>query len=245
MEKIISLSHLGLLKVSGTGALALLQGQVTCDVKEISPTHSSLGALCNPQGRIISLFRLFIFEDAYYLQMLREMVPITFNILKKYAVFFKVELMDASDMLLQWGWIGKNNHNYSKDTVVIPISESRYAVIGKQQFTPNTTLQTWFQLDMEEHLPTIYPDTSEKFLPHELNLPQLNAISFTKGCYTGQEIIARMQYRGKLKKQLTKIRLHMNTEPKRGEECQAGCIVDYATIDSHTYDILCLQDIRI
>src|SRR5690606_29050247 len=58
----------------------------------------------------------------------------------------------------------------------------------------------WHSLDICSLIPTLYPETSELYLPHELNLPELNAVHFNKGCYTGQEVIARMHYRGKLKR---------------------------------------------
>jgi folate-binding Fe-S cluster repair protein YgfZ len=97
MNTIINLRHLGHLCISGPDAKKFLQGQLTCNLDEITPTNSTLGAHCNPQGRVISLFRLFIFLDNYYLQMPREMIPIAQKALQKYAVFFKVKLSDASD----------------------------------------------------------------------------------------------------------------------------------------------------
>lgn len=157
----------GLLKVSGSDAKKLLQGQLTCDVNNVASTQPQLGAHCNPQGRIISLFYLFNYQDNYYLQMPRDMIDIALKALKKYAPFFKVELTDASD-------------------------ESN--IIG--------SLGSHLPTFLENGVAMIYPETSGVFLPHEINLPQLNGVSFNKGCYTGQEIIARMHYRGKLKNQL-------------------------------------------
>ncbi len=187
----MNVSQLGLLKVSGSKAKELLQGQLTCDLNEVTPTQPRLGAHCNPQGRIISLFRIFLHNDEYYLQMPREMVAIALKALKKYAVFFKVELSDASDES-----IGLLEH--------LPLSQG-YAMI--------------------------YPETTEMFLPHELNLHQLNGISFTKGCYTGQEIIARMQYRGKLKTQLHLATCEYNSIVRGmdifDEKGVAGKVVDY------------------
>lgn len=201
----------GLLKVSGSDAKKLLQGQLTCDVNDITPTQSRLGAHCNPQGRIISLFYLFNYQDDYYLQMPRDMIAIALKALKKYAIFFKVELTDASD-------------------------ES--SIIG----------------NLDSHLPTflengvamIYPETSGVFLPHEINLPQLNGISFNKGCYTGQEIIARMQYRAKLKNQL-----HLATcedvTLTRGKDIYdekgiAGKIVDYVNVKNNESTLLIITN---
>jgi folate-binding Fe-S cluster repair protein YgfZ len=89
----------GTLKISGPDAKTLLQGQLTYDVEKITPTHSSLSAFCNPQGRVISLFTLSIIENDYYLTMPADLIPITINKLQKYAIFYKVTLTDITDTL--------------------------------------------------------------------------------------------------------------------------------------------------
>jgi hypothetical protein len=124
------------------------------------------------------------------------MIAIALKALKKYAIFFKVALTDASEELSIIGSLGSHLPTFLENGVAM-----------------------------------IYPETSGLFLPHEINLPQLGGVSFTKGCYTGQEIIARMQYRGKLKTQLSLA----TSEEKNlvrgndifGEKGVAGKIVDY------------------
>lgn len=189
----MKIQELGILQISGIDAKKFLQGQLTCNLEEVTESESKLGAHCNPQGRIISLFRIYLRENSYYLQMPKAIVPIAQNALKKYAVFFKVELNDASNSM------------------------------------PNLT-----PYDGED-IPLIYPETSEKFLPHEINLPARGGVSFNKGCYTGQEIIARMQYRGKLKTQLFRAKARTETPPIRGADIYAnkeiaGTIVDYCQL---------------
>lgn len=181
----------GILKISGLDAKKFLQGQLTCDVEHLSPRQ--LAAHCNPQGRIISLFRIIQQENDYYLLMPRAMIPIAIAAFKKYSVFFKVSLMDVSDDMALF--------------TTLRLSEV-----------------DWQAQNMQEGVPTLYPETSEKFLPHELNLEQSDAISFNKGCYTGQEIIARMHYRGKLKTHLYKAKLTTTKPPTPGASLyyQAG-----------------------
>lgn len=193
--------NLGLICVAGPDAKKLLQGQLTCDLEKVTEAQPQLSAHCNPQGRVISLFHLFLSQDHFYLQMPRELIPIAMKALKKYAVFFKVTLTDVSEQ------------------------------------------HPLFTCEKNASAPTIYPETSEKFLPHELNLQNLNAISFNKGCYTGQEIIARMQYRGKLKTHLYQATVNSETTPERGadiyrEKEPCGTLVDYDQIDSTTYHLL-------
>ena len=143
------------------------------------------------------------------------MIPIARNALNKYAVFFKVTLSDASDTLTRIG--------YDENKIL--------------------SADEWKHNNIVSNIPTIYPETSEKFLPHELNLPLLNAVSFKKGCFTGQEIIARMEYRGKLKTQLTHITLTTSSPPERGadierENKEIATVVDYCQIGYNSYLLL-------
>jgi folate-binding protein YgfZ len=195
----------GLLKITGPDAKKFLQGQLTCNLDEVTE-EPRLGAHCNPQGRIISLFRIFLKDENYFLQMPPSMIPIALKALKKYAVFFKVELSDASSE--------------------IKISEK----INQQNK----------QAEIENGIAEIYPETSEKFLPHELNLPTLGGVSFNKGCFTGQEIIARMQYRGKLKTRLFSTPISSDTPPQRGADFSQGIIVDYCQLGYNSYLLLVL-----
>jgi folate-binding protein YgfZ len=202
------LSHLGLLKVTGKDAHKLLQGQLTCNLDDIGKT-GLLGAHCNPQGRVLSLFRITAADDSYYLEMPAELLPIALQALKKYAVFYKVELSDASTELEQSA----------------------------------LSFNDWKTSNIEAGIPAIYASTTGKLLPHEINLPDLNAVSFNKGCFTGQEIIARMHYRGQLKKRMYRARVSSKALPQPGAdiyaaEGPAGTIVDSCQEADGSYQLL-------
>ncbi|MDX1901055.1 MAG: hypothetical protein SFW66_03500 [Gammaproteobacteria bacterium] len=255
----IILSHLGLLKVSGSDAARLLQGQVTCQVEAVSPEHAHFAALCNPQGKVISFFRLFFFQNAYYLQMSREMVAITKRALEKYAVFYKVILEDASDAFFQYGLytsetaLEKPNQQLTEDNYIL-LREwgepARWILISQsKEIASEKNLNAWRCTDIANHIPTIYPDTSEKFFSHELNLTALDAISFKKGCYTGQEIIARMYYKGKPKTYLTHITLEKNSSLKRGQDFtdnlnHTATLVDYNETQKNQCAALVIMPLR-
>ncbi|MHB1947940.1 MAG: CAF17-like 4Fe-4S cluster assembly/insertion protein YgfZ [Gammaproteobacteria bacterium] len=263
MNMIAELSQRGLLRVAGKDALKFLQGQLTCDLTEITATQTRLGAHCNPQGRMISLFRLFWFQDAYYLQMPQNLLPIATAALKKYAVFFKVSLDDVSSDFKQMGYsgpglkffpIGVDEAAESSDVLIMRVQgmTPRYEIIGKeqavnelkQQLNVSTQPETaWKCLDIQNRIPAIYPETCEKFLPHELNLPKLNGVSFKKGCYTGQEIIARMEYRGKLKKNLYRARVETPNIPLLDGDIYLqkepiGSIVDVCQVGYNIFELL-------
>jgi len=259
-DYLIDLSYLGLLKVTGPDAKRLLQGELTCNVEDISLEQPAFAAHCNAGGRIISLFNLFLLNDAYYLSMPRDLIPLALKGLKKYALFYKVNLYDCSEEWMSVGLKGTLPKEWiPKDSFILKW-DNRFQVVG-----PNETItalsielnktrdciahQYWIYSHIQAGIPTIYADTSEKFLPHDINLPALNAISFTKGCYTGQEIIARMHYRGKLKNHLEYSTIHQDTVPIRNSEIllmnnKIGILVDYCETGYNTYHILSINRSR-
>lgn len=215
-------SHYGLISVAGLDAEKFLQGQLTCNVAEVDETRFSLGACCNPQGRIIATFRLFKFQGAYYLFLPRESMALALNHLQKYAIFSKVKL--------------------EEDT-----SEGTLNII--QQQLDYTDDHAWQLQNIHAGIAEIYPETSGQFTPHDINYPKLNGVSFNKGCYTGQEIIARMEYRGKLKQRLYQAEFKGNTPPKPGDliyapdDKQVGVVINIAKQNEHHHALLVvLQD---
>lgn len=245
MNHPFDLSPLGLLCIQGEDAKKFLQGQLTCHLDEVTEHQSRLGAHCNPQGRIISFFRIFLYQNAYYLQMLRELIPIASKALQKYAVFFRVKLTDVSDQWQQIGLAGSPPAKFSQhDTLTIKLAETRdrYVILGPMEKNQLQPYSRWLIQDFAEKIPTIYPETSELFLPHELGLPALQAVSFNKGCYTGQEIIARMHYRGKLKTQLQQATVTSDLPPTRGSHLHpAGMIVDVQALNEKSYALLIIS----
>lgn len=174
----------------GEQAAKFLQGQVTCDVREVTENNSLLGAHCDPKGRIQFIFRLFKRGDDFYLQMTRELIPHAINLLQKYAQFSRIKLEEG----LLRGPVASAPQRVSALGAPLPRHPS-----------VNDEFEKWKLENIQKGIPTVYPETIGLFTPHQLNLQLLNAISFNKGCYTGQEIVARMQYLGKLKQQMYRV----------------------------------------
>lgn len=212
---VINLTDYGILKVSGPDAAKLLQGQLTCDITLANATNCLLGAHCNPQGRIISLFHLFADNECFYLIMRTDMLEIAQQALKKYAVFFKVALSIESELKIA-GVIG--SHGDTPFLYQFNIAPNQTILINNTYPTASHNQNYWLAAKIQNGLPEIYPTTSLKFLPHELNLHELGGVSFDKGCYTGQEIIARMHYRGKLKKRMYIVTTSHDQESKPGSD---------------------------
>jgi len=220
---IYPISDLGVLSASGKDAAKLLQGQSTCNVFEVSETQARIGAFCNPKGRAIATFLLAKQADAYLLVLPLELLELVKTRLQKYVLRSDVKFTDRSDDLCLLG-ISSNEAppetrfaaRYEADAVSIALGSAakRTLVIAEpeqaialwserlsQGYAPGDS-DGWRLLDLLGGIPWLTLATSEEHVPQMLNLDKLDGISFTKGCYTGQEIVARTHYLGKAKRAL-------------------------------------------
>jgi len=246
------LSHLGLIAVRGPDTDPFLQGQLTCDIRQVTLDHSLIGAYCNPKGRALACFRLFRRRDACYLELPRPLVEPTLGRLCKYLMRAKTALEDASDTLARIGVAGPNAaalleqalgrvpegvngviHTDAIDSpgvtaIRLPDSTPRFALHGAAReiqpvwnaLAPNckpTGAAPWRLLDILAGIPTVQPETVEAFVPQMLNLQLLDGIGFQKGCYTGQEVVARTHYLGKLKRRMYLARVDSPAPPRPGD----------------------------
>jgi len=197
----------GYIQLSGPDSRKFLQGQVTCDMDQLTPEHSICGAQCTPKGRIIFLFKASCDgEDNIVLETHSSIIDIAIASLKKYAVFFKTEITDAS---------------------------------GQIETPPITDLQR-----LRTGSADITADTSDLFIPQMINLDAQGYISFKKGCYTGQEIIARAHYRGAVKRRMHHLQIAASQIPKLGSEILGaegraiGTVASAAQVDAATVELL-------
>ncbi|MBN4079225.1 folate-binding protein YgfZ [Beggiatoa alba] len=225
------LSHYSLLSATGADAQNFLQNQFCNDVHNVSPTQSQLNAYCTPKGRILAFFRLFQREDCYYLRLPQEILEPTLKRLRMYVMMSKVTLEDVSDTLMRIGFAGPDAQQRlshwldAVPTVADTVTQSnglsivcvqpgtRFEIIGEAtNLIPlwgNLSAQatpvgdgSWELLEIHAAIPEVLADTQEAFVPQMINLQGINALSFKKGCYPGQEIVARMHYLGKLKRRM-------------------------------------------
>lgn len=251
------------LKVTGPQAEDLLQGQLTIDVTRLSRREGNLAAICDAKGRVLSLFYICYFNEAYYLILSAPLLELTYKILAKYAVFYKTTLQKNPEEVNILGLtVSANNleevrKDFSICFIQLNLQSSRRICLGEQSMiaqlkkasNSSENLMQWKQENILEKIPEIYLETSGLLLPHDLGLPALGAVDFNKGCYTGQEIIARMQYRGKLKNNLYRASLKRTIVPKIGmevfyqadEKRKAGLLIDaceFSTAHFETFLVL-------
>jgi tRNA-modifying protein YgfZ len=222
-NSIYPLTHLAVLSVTGKDSAKLLQGQITCNINDISESKSSLAALCNPKGRAIATFLLVKNADSFFLVLPAELLDIVKTRLQMYVLRSDVKIRDGSDDYCLLGLCGPEKPAQAFDTAVqqglisvnFPASTSRKLLMGDADKTigfwsgqvdcHNFRMASpgeWRYLDIISGIPWLTTATSEEFIPQMLNLDKLGGISFNKGCYTGQEIVARTHYLGKAKREM-------------------------------------------
>jgi folate-binding protein YgfZ len=206
-----ALPHLALLAVSGRDAAVFLQGQLTCDVLALGDGQSCLAALCNAKGRVISVLWLAKRAQDFCLLLPASLVETVRTTLQRYVLRSQVLLLPDPSVLWAIESLEPADVPLSTEDMLwipLPIANGYYAVMAQdqavfadQQWRDGDALD-WRRLEMEAGLPWFDSAQSALYTPHMLNLEALGAISFTKGCYTGQEIVARTHYLGKAKRGL-------------------------------------------
>ncbi|MEP4146343.1 MAG: hypothetical protein ABJL54_03930 [Halioglobus sp.] len=264
-----------LLHISGPDTLTFLQGQVTCDTREVGPQNAVVGAYCNPQGRMVCDFLLAqLGEDHYAMRLKANTLETAAKTFGKYIVFSKAELEaerrdwqmigcwgeDVAESLVKAGFsipAGKyqatTGDGYSlvqMDNVgtqfeaLIDSQNREDLLTSLDELLSKGEEVQWQALQIRSGIGRIEQANIEELLPQMLNYDVTGHVSFTKGCYTGQEIVARLHYRGKAKRRLYLGAIDAAESVEAGTplftaegEQSVGSIVNAAQDDQHT---LCL-----
>ena len=245
-----SLSYLGLLEVSGEDAVTFLQGQVTNDVKKLTGNNSQYAGYCNPKGRLLALFLAFAHADHLHLQMPLSLLEPIMKRLKMYVMRSKVVISDKSADIVCFGIAGPHaeqlltslfNQVPTAPEQLITLADAtllklRGEIPRYQVFTHTENAEriwqalandctkvgksVWDYLEIQAGIPEIVPATQEAFVPQMINLDALDGINFKKGCYTGQEIVARTHYLGKVKRRTQLAHINRDNMPQAGDVIQ-------------------------
>lgn len=245
---ICDLSHFSAVVIAGADAAEFIQGQFTNDVNKVDDEHSQLSAFCNNKGRMVANFRLFKYQQNYFISIRQDLVEKTIEHLQNYILRAQVAIQDVSEQLVHLGLSGKDAESILSDFIDNPNTESdslsqnedyiairaagtipRYEIFCSadkaidlwQAVSQNTTIVNsdyWDLLNIRNGIPFIDSSTSEEFVPQMANMELINGVSFEKGCYTGQEIVARTHYLGKQKRRTYHIRIKSDTAPNTGDQ---------------------------
>lgn len=239
----VPLSDYRFIAVEGPDAARFLQGQLSCDIRLLDDGRSTLGAHCTHQGRMVSSFRIARrSEGCYWLRVHAGIAERALAQLQKYIVFSKarIRLADELDGLAILGddtaWLQASGWERPAAE-----GETRTLTDGLLIATPGPALECWLPHAAAERLRQqaqdsgrladpeafqhyliaqglgeVRAETVEAFTPQLINLQVTGGISFSKGCYTGQEVVARMKYRGKLKRHMYRAGINRNAEAPPG-----------------------------
>ncbi len=243
-----SADEIGLILVTGENAHDFLQNQLSNDINLIDESSLQLSSYSTPKGRMLGIFRVVQVSNGYLLVTPRSIVSSLLPQLYKYIVQSQVSLADASDYFARFAIStdkatvlehsllpSETNGVVQNDSIV----SMRLEPVGEQQrflflclsadeaiglwngFAGQlqvASFNSWHLSEIRAGIPSIYPETAEKFVLQMANLDALDAVSFKKGCYPGQEIVARTQYLGKLKRRMYLAELETDKLPQPGDE---------------------------
>ncbi len=247
----VDLAHLAPLVVSGADAGAFLQNQLTCDVRLVGPTTSSYGALCSPKGRVAAFFNLFVRDGVFVMTLPVEMFSPVEQSLARVRFRSKVEFQDGAAEWNALGLLGREAEEFLTARIgaaprrageVLPAGDvtiirvpgrlPRFEVIGAAAVVERLRLELtasvapadralWDVAEIEAGVPSIHPATAEVFLPQFLNMDQRGGLSFTKGCFVGQEVVARTQHLGEVKRRMHVAHVAGDAAPAPGAPLRA------------------------
>lgn len=278
---LVDLSYWTLLSAHGEDTTTFLQGQLSNDIRLVTDTRSQLSAYNTPKGRMLVLFRIVKRADRLLLSLPTALAADTLKRLRLYVLRSKVIIADASDTLAHFGVAGKAAKErilglvgsvpedaeavltYNDITVIsLPGPVPRFEVIAPidvavdlwKKFSADLVCvgtHAWRWFDIHAGIPSVQPGTTEEFVPQMANLELVGGVNFKKGCYPGQEIVARMQYLGNLKQRM--YRAHVETQnpiqpgdklysPAFGESA-AGHVVDAEPALQSGYDVLAVAQV--
>ena len=215
----VRLAHLAALRFAGADALSFLHGHVSNDTQRLTESTPVLAAYSTAQGRVLALIYLIPHSSGVLAILPREVLLPTMERMRKFILRAKVRIEDAADLIVAGSLgAGSGSRYVEHDGVgVAPVGHdaSRCWVIGPPEkiaapahaAAANRIEAEWRLADIRAGLPQVYAATSEAFVAQMLNLDLLDGISFSKGCYTGQEIIARTQHLGRIKRRLFRLSL--------------------------------------
>jgi folate-binding protein YgfZ len=244
------------LRFDGADAQSFLQGQLTCDVKALSPGAGLYGGYCTAKGRLLAVFLLWLHEDAYYLMLPRELAEPMRKRLSMYILRAKVKAADMSTALCLYGVHGKLDTPIPDACMLtLPGQRTLIAASGHASGAIEATLNAsappsdgamWTRLHIAAGIPDVLASTQEQFVPQMMNLDLIGGVSFSKGCYPGQEIVARTHYLGKVKQRMVRAHVWAATAPRPGDklftkshgEQASGMVVSSAPRAAGGHDVL-------
>jgi len=209
--KIAKLDQYGLLQVAGEDARAFLHAQLTNDIENLAPGAARYAGWCSAKGRLLATFLVVPAADGFLLQLARDLVPVVAKRLSMFILRSKVKISDVTGEWLQFGlWEalpgGDLSVGQANDGIKVGIDADRTLLITRTSMEAKTPAAEWALAEIRAGRPLIVQATQDQFVPQMVNFELSGGVDFKKGCYPGQEIVARAQYRGAVKRRMVRLR---------------------------------------
>jgi folate-binding protein YgfZ len=244
-NKFIVLDKTSTIKVEGDDRVQFLQGQLTQDINLISQNKALYAGFCNPKGRVLAFMLSYLNHESIHIQIDSSVQEFILQKLRMYILRSKVSLNLVNETFTCIGFVGSKAllakkiqppKNYldiiQSDGIMIMrlgIDDDRYQLMGetskindfmKLNFSEysSMSLDDWNNLNILDGIPEIYPTTQEAFIPQSLNMDLIEGINFKKGCYTGQEIVARTHYLGRVKRRMYRVFIKSQVDLNPGDQ---------------------------
>jgi hypothetical protein len=223
----VPLPDWGVIRATGADARSFLHGQLTQDVAHLEAGRARLAGYCSPKGRLLASFVMWTEAASgdVLLACSADLLPATLKRLSMFVLRAKCKLGDASAALPLHGWVGSDvpgaqpwqvTEGAAGTAVRLPDAAGRRRAlwVGAAPPVPETLApEGWQWLEVMSAVPRIVAATAEQFVPQMINLEAVGGVNFQKGCYPGQEVVARSQYRGTLKRRAFLVRSEAPLQP--------------------------------
>ena len=205
------LDSYGLLQVAGDDARAFLHGQLTNDIEHLPAQAARLAGWCSAKGRLLASFLVIPAEGGFLLQLARDLLPAVQKRLSMFVLRSKVKISDASAAWTQYGvWEDAGapwSVSASADGLRIALGGGRHLLLARDGTRAADAPEAdWLRAEIAAGRALITQATQDQFVPQMVDFEHAGGVDFRKGCYPGQEIVARAQYRGAVKRRLVRLR---------------------------------------
>ena len=213
--KVAKLEHYGLLHAAGDDARAFLHAQLTNDIENLAPGQARYAGWCSAKGRLLATLLVVPWAGGFLLQLSRDLAPTVLKRMSMFVLRSKVKISDVTDLWAQYGLWGPNGGNplavsESEGSISVGIEPGRFLVLSPEpsssRHSPNASADDWTLAEVRAGKALIAQATQDQFVPQMVNLELAGGVDFKKGCYPGQEIVARAQYRGAVKRRMVRLR---------------------------------------
>ncbi|MFL6574023.1 MAG: YgfZ/GcvT domain-containing protein [Burkholderiales bacterium] len=230
------LSRYGLLSVQGIDAREFLHAQLTNDIRGLSSERAALAGWCSAKGRLLATFLVIPSPQGFLLQLARDLAPAITKRLSMFVLRSKVKIADESEAWAQSGLWDLDQDvskiEWSGPVGSVPVGEKRVLRLEPAAAAASAECKsdedTWSLQEIRAGRPLITAATQDQFVPQMVNFETLGGVDFQKGCYPGQEIVARAQYRGQVKRRMVRLPAPQGERLRPGQEFNGGTVVDSA-----------------